>query len=423
MRLKLILLAGLVGLLVIGLLFWMRSNQLRLYVSEPFATNLQFSQGNDKNIRFFTGSGFASYDLTKHSSTLITRVFSLPKVSEVRWAKNGVLFQASGYSGSDELEPILSQLQLPLSYPYWWSLDFASNRLALVGDPALGAEVFDARWLVDESGYVYLEPIFEAEEEGFHFTLVLADNGKAPVKKGSVEALKILWASRTKIIYSSPVEIAQVDLNGGNKHSLLDKASQDATVSPDGTQLAYLQVKAGAASEEHPSASLIVTDIKDLQPRVILDDFSGGLGWKLNDLLIHGVSEEKPVTALYSSGKMKDIKLLGSKVGIVTIQALSEQTFLVSGPKSTGYLASLDKSATLGSPELKTPYLETEKTIYQPTFYIAYFPEKDQYSIYITASPYRLNQKKAYDFVRSKGYDPNQLEIRWYADDRVDPNS
>ncbi|MES2971837.1 MAG: hypothetical protein V4702_05950 [Patescibacteria group bacterium] len=428
-RLILILAAIIIILLLIVVALWPSQNG-QLFISDAFAANIQFPRVNESSIKYFTGSGFAEYDLSSHKTKSLTPNYALPNVYDVKWGTGGALFKASGYSPVDQLEPQLNQRGLAPDSQYWWLANFETGVISLVGSPDIEHNITDVVWLENSKQYMYLQ--FENDDaQG----LYRADLGSAPALVGSIKpASAILWANQSSLIIAKPngetLDLDRLQLPALSSEKITDDMPKRVMASENGQHIIYSQSDAKNGGEDGASKDLYHFDLNKAKKKLVSKGIIAQPIWSTSQPTFYVPLQEAENLAIVGFDAIKDKK---HKFAIKDSSATPSFVFKIGAPKKNrfllidnnnlAYLASGDKKEFDSLPKANINFLANEKTVYRQGFYIAYFPNLNQYNIYITQEPYKANAQKALDFIKSQGVDPNQLFIKWYSDDRVNPTT
>ena len=412
------------GLLLAGLviIFWPKSLPQKL--SAPFATNVRFPYATSENkFLYFSGSSFVEYNLLTHQTGRKTNIFSLPVVTDVKWSPEGALFKASGYTDVDDLKPKLDELLMPLDLSYWWLIDFKTNEIRLLGGYEKAPTVIDAVW-ADESSYVYLAGPVDDHDDAT--SIVVGSIGGTEVVAAELpEAARLFWADRHSAIVATRVEAAsaleKISFSDKRKESLVEGEIVEAVVSPSGERAVVIVGAAENPDQHAHGLGDAYLYEKGAKLEKLISDFSGAVSWSRDSgsFMAAGYGEEKPLFLSQETkkGRVKKYfnKLAGDIKSLAYLNSSSLTTLFVNEAQEAS-LASKEKQLVSAVPKTKAPFLESEKTVYGGGFYIAFFPDKNQYAIYVTSQPFAQKQTDALNFIKNRGYDPNQLDLRWYYD-------
>lgn len=395
-------------------------------VSAPFATNFTYpKQISSQTIYYFSGSAFVSYDLTTHKTTPLTPIYSMPSVvNQVVWSKQGAIFNASGYTSVDQLYTILVQKSLSPNRYYWWSVDFKTGAISLIGDPASGADVRGAAWQTD-TGFVY------AEQPTGKDTLTILQSSLTPTTPpkaaGTLPADAIIrGATSSTALYTQPNNTAEklVSLNLASKQTtdLIPNLLSLLAASPDGSVLAITEAKKPYAPEV-PRGPLVLHNQASKKTTIISSNFRGLGVWgpTSDQWFVLGLdTNNTPTGFTLAGGKTTQFGLqikngqqaanhltpIGQAAAGLVVTDTTRQVHLLSAKAVTNLPALPDYSA-----------IQTDT--YQPTFDLNYIRAQDQYSVYISQNPYQANVQAVLHYLTDRHYDPYQLRLKWYAYDEV----
>jgi hypothetical protein len=271
------------------------SPQKTLFLSQPVATNFRYpAQLSANEAYYFNGSAFLSFNLSDQSSKPLTPIYLLPNVLDVQWSKTGALFKASSYSALDQLKPLLEQKKLPTNSSYWWSVNFATGEIKLVGSPrgpssdgaaSDGTIVSSAIWSVDGQSYYYVQTELLRSQSYINtvFNNTLNGINKALAK---IDGNNLTWANQNQVIFR---------VDSGDKHSLnlfdasarttqvlLDTFNGPSFINSSGNTALTIPVKIKEAQEVVSEASgpLHITSLDDpSSTKLVSKRFTGTAIW------------------------------------------------------------------------------------------------------------------------------------------------
>ncbi len=381
-----------------------RHKHVDLYRAAPGGTNIVFPYlAGSHTIDYFTGSNFAAYDTKTQTTKTISPQFILPTVSQMRWSKTGVLFQAGDYSATDNLYPALIKKGLPINAEYWWFYDFATQKLNTVLTPNPINGVMDAFWNSSGDNYCYIG------EDG---RLYVSDLTHSVGKVGSDARIKQF--NGTTITLAQGSMLRQISTDGHYGKTFVDDNLQDAYVSPDGKTIAYVL-------NTHPDSSSVVPgDLYKVDPatgksHMVLSGFSGAMAGSGGNLYAgYSDSDGKNYLQLYpENGKPIDYSL-GASLNrgdlISTVLPVSPRLIYVVS-KSTNLVEITNQEKPVSTPVSYRYKIQTD--LYENGFEIHYDPYKNTYEIDISANPFTTYQNAALEYIRAQRVDPNQINIIW----------
>lgn len=420
---RIIIISAALAMGLIGLVVWQFSQTPKgLKVSLPFAANIQFpSAVSQTKFRFFTGYNFVEYDLATHKTTPLSAIYSLPTVTTMKWSKSGVLFSASGYNTDDDLGRIIDQRQLPLENSYWWHFDLTSKKFSLLGNPEYGEGVADAIWLADDSGYMFLDRIENADHELETTLVTVARDGKQTSASGqSME--RLVWADKSNMIVIIKNETtALVNVTAGSRKILIENINTDyVNPTPDGKEIYFVKVKEGTATDDHADdvkGDLYSYDIANNKQKLVLKGWVASAHSANGTTFFVSYDDSSVKLARRDGDKAKQYSLATEDIAINHIVPLSSDSLLITGPNNRLVIASTDGSEFANLPTVNNDNEVTaKKTVYKEGFYIAYFPDTTTYSVY-ASPPFEQNWQKAFDYLETLGVDPHLLNMEWYRDE------
>ncbi|HSH31074.1 MAG TPA: hypothetical protein VK963_00180 [Candidatus Saccharimonadales bacterium] len=264
-----------------------RGGKVTVYQSKIIARNIRFPElAPDQKILFFTGSAFAKYNPGTNTSTSLTREFSLPPVTAVRWSGKGALVRVEGISPQDELYGQVKTL--PASeHPVWWVVNFATNTITPLAASVSGQKVTvtDARWQDPGAGGEYV------------LTGKLGSSGEQAVFRGGQAGLKPLYRTKggpdiilvggygTRVAIRVGERLLQVDPATGSAVGIaeLGPGAGEVLLSPDASSLIY----AGPLKNESPQDQQQQRTVHALslqnQDEQVLGSISDKAVWSLKD--------------------------------------------------------------------------------------------------------------------------------------------
>jgi hypothetical protein len=440
MNKKLLLITSAAALLVIVLAYvFLRgnsplSNQVTLNLSNPIATNFrQAQQLAPGKVHYYSGSAFVEYDLNTQTSKALTPLYRLPTVHTVKWSPRGAIFKATNYSYTDQLYHILRSRNLPTDSIYWWSVNFQTGQLNLLGHPTNRVGVEDVVWSTSGDTFYYLE-IVNSEHDPRNNLYQASLTNPGGQLLANTKALNLIWANNERIIYRSlengKKTLTEFSLNAKSERKLFDNRTENIVVNRDGTVAAFLAPPnlTGDELDERivePNGPLTYLKFSDAASTTVADDFTGvptfsstGNQWavlsqssqsKLNDRDLTGyiVSDSGKVVPLtvklpIDFGRPSTTRIVGYENGQLVIVDERGQAYLAAKE-----LPSLKPLQSLS---------ELKSTVRSPDKYtIMYDSSTNTYNVQITTSPAAPQAKAVMDHFRSLSLDPYQLPLKWYV--------
>jgi hypothetical protein len=241
-RVTLIISATLAVIAVIILIISAVNNSTKqsLTLSQPVAANIR-SAGltSAGKLGYFDGSRFMEFSVAGQTSRVLTSSYKLPNITAVLWSASGVIFKAAGYSDSDQLTPILTSNNLTTDAIYWWSIDFKTGSINLVGTPEgsnyLVTTVSDPIWATDGKTY-YFTQTHTFEDADPIITLYSAKLGEQPKAIRQLDAAALLWSDTSRLIYQSTNQIKEFNFKTGQIQVKSSSFQGVAFIDPGGNQ-------------------------------------------------------------------------------------------------------------------------------------------------------------------------------------------
>lgn len=388
-----------------------------LILSDPFATNITFSQPvDDKTLYYFSGSSFVSYDLEARKSNALTPQYELPKdIKEIKWSKDAALVQAAGYSPSDMLYTVLVQQQLNPNNRYWWLFDFNTDTFKLVGDPATKADVRNAVWQNNDT-FVY------TEKQTQNNLSVIKNEGSGSSKIAELSDTAVLeGATADNLLYLSA---SNDDLNLvaiGSKQ-VTPIGGKVITVLAVGADNSCLFITQGATStgSDLPRGGLQLYTAKTNKAENIKPDFSGNAVWRLDQdlwLATGYTSSNQPQIIANPGGQVTSFNLqdkrADDKKHYLRASAITASGYALTDATDNLFYANSKNINDILAPS-NTDQLKEGVT--GTGFTIAYDSTAKHFAVYINQAPYQTTKQSVLDYLNKYGYDPNQIPLHWYAD-------
>ncbi len=410
---------GLLILIVVVLFLLPRPRpQQKIYQSSYTATNIQFPfLASNNTVDFFTGSAFASYNLTNHTTTTLSPQFSLPPISNVEWSSAGVLFEASNSTPVDDLYPAASTLGLNPSQEYWWFYSFATQKISYVDGGSPELIVTNAQWVSGSPG-VYDYVVGNTVKDSIGQTLFTDQAGVTQIE----------YASPTKVIYetaSNTPTVKEYNLTHHTNSILLKGTIKNVAVAANGSYLVYVDHYNTGATGNTPG-DLELLNLQTHKTTKVMSSFEGVTS--LNNtsyLLISSQAGAGPAQLLrytIATGALTVLQnsALNQSQPAASLWIINANNYLVDSPANL-LLVFSDKPAN--QPLYSNYDYLIQQDIYENGFEIHYRKEGglDVYNIYITQNPYLQYQEAALQYIRSLKIDPNLINIKWYSDSGVSP--
>lgn len=392
----------------------------KLTITSPFATNLAFTQQtDDRTLRFFTGSSFATYDLKSHKTTALTSTFALPAtVTQVKWSNNAALIQAADYSENDQLYVTLARAGLDPNLDYWWLVNFKDNSIKLIGDAGTGATVSSAVWQSSDS-FLYAEEATDLSNRVVNkSTLAQKVSAVATIP----DAAALVSSTTTDFYYLNETGQASnlIAYNFASQKIAvaISDVHQILQTTADGSILTITRGKA-EYDNENVSGQLGLyrpgQAVKALAP-----DFSGTAAWGPEHTWVAlGHTSSSDTVALSGDAEKTTTYSLAIPDGSPKLRDYTTVGITKTGLLVTDTTTAL-RYAAPGTPSLpKLPdFSDISSGHAYDTFGIS-SPESNTYLVTITAAPYQENVDLAIDTLKAAGYDPLQLKLIWQADTGV----
>lgn len=412
-------------IIIIGFILWVlliivlllnhlhhQPKRVNLYRATPGGKNIVFPYLADEHtIDFFTGSAFATYDTRDQTTQTVTPQFVLPTVTQVRWSKTGILFEASDYKSPDDLFNALNKKGLSVTREYWWEYDYASKKLTLVLPANVVDTIKDAAWNTNGNGYCYVS------SDG---SLYLSSAPSQAVAKVG-DTAQIRRCNGSTVVVAEGSLLKQIDTKTRAEKILVNAAMQDSYVSPDGQTIAYVL-------NTHPKANSLVpgdlykVDTSTGKAHKVLGDFNGPMAGNKGNLYV-GYTDQTGNNHLElfpANGKATSYALGASLNKGDTISHVlpvdADTIYVVS--QATNLVAVSDKPRRVVTPVSNEYKIQTD--LYENGFEIHYDPYANSYEVDISANPFLGYQAAALQYIRNQGVDPNQINIAWRGYDNID---
>ena len=424
-----LIIAGACAIVLLGIwaILGLRGNIGPAYeVSTPFAANFSFQkQMTDHSIYYFTGSSFASYDLTSHKTTTLTPYYSLPStITNITYSKSGALIRATGYSVVDQLYPELVKRSLTADMDYVWHINFTTGAITLVGDPATGADVRAAVWQ-DDNRFVY------TEKSPSNTTLSLLQqtvNGEKKELTTMSEDTILTAATADTLLYikivGSADDLMTMNLESFQSEKVVGKVISVLATGSDGSALALTEADP-PNDLENPKGPLVLYDNATKNTTILADSFRGSAIWQYDKnswVAIGHNASDKPLGLSGGEGNITTkftIKTTKPEDELTQYEAVGSDAKGILLTNSVRQLVYVSKKTPTNLPSLPN-FNRLRNGITENNFYMAYQSDKIQFSVYITQNPYAANREAVAAYLQNIGFDPNQLNIKWYAYDGVD---
>lgn len=298
MNKKILIIIGLAALTVIAFLLFGKpalSPHRSLFLSQPIATNFRYpAQLSPTEAYYFNGSTFLSYNLTQQTSKPLSPIFALPNVLDVQWSKSGALFKATSYSVLDQLKPILDSKNLPTNSAYWWSVNFATSEIKLIGAPhgpstdeviTDGTTISSTIWASDGQKYYYIQTSLLVNKPAIN-TVYVASLDKPPQPLAQIDGHNLVWADQSRIIYkvasSKTHTLNQFNIAAKTTQVIYDNFSGPAYINTSGSIGLVIPagLKTGSETLAETNGPLQLLTLGDSsKPKVLDAAFSGTVAW------------------------------------------------------------------------------------------------------------------------------------------------
>lgn len=428
-----LLLGGFALLLVVVWSLLVREKAVIYSTSKPIAGNMQRPFFSDNKIMYFTGSSFASYDAASNKTSRLSPIYHLPDVKNVQWSSRGALFEADSYTPVDDLYKLLLAQGLSTDRPYWWLFDLKTKQLYLLQDPATSRPVKTAAW---GSGPAANDVFFATERKGDEiyntevFRLIPGQTASRAESYQGGALLSFVWTDGKTFVFeerdNKATRLIRID-SSKKAATLAENIMPGTSASPSGTLFTLHKqehTKLEEAGVEVSPSDLYLLNTSIQKETRVAESFNANVSWnsKHNGFVGAAISEGRQQVVLIRADK-KPVFFRSAK------NAKDEEEL------QAAYLISLDDPqlwATdihnnllkLDAEPANYPEKHSDRALhgdfYENGFYINYLPKTNSYNIYITQNPYSANQQKALEYIQDQGVDPNQIEIKWYAYDKVD---
>ena len=411
--------AVLVGVIIVIVLVGLantRTPQQKIYQSSYTATNIQFPYLlNNHTVDYFTGSAFASYDTTNHTTTALSQQLTLPPISDMRWSSTGVLFKAGGSTSSDDLYPAATSYELDSSQEYWWLYSFATQQISYLRGSHQDQQATDAQWIDgDPAHYDYV----------VGKSVVRSDDRTLFTDSGGVVRLE--YASPTKVIYQtagSSTTIKEHDLTSGTASTLVAGAIKNVGVATSGNYVVYVDHYQAGTTGDTPG-DLELLDLRSHATHRVMSNYEGTTSLN-NDttLLISSQTGSTPSQLLrydVATGKLAALNndSLDQSHSAASLWVVDPNNYLVD---SVSNLLTVFRDQPAVQPIYPNYDYLIQSDLYQNGFELHYRTNNglEVYNIYITQNPFLQYQQAALQFIRSQKIDPNLINIKWYGNDGV----
>lgn len=424
----------LVGIIVVAALIFhsLTVPKRTLTVSGPLGANVQYPYlVSPRQFLYFNTSTFVSFDIASQTSKALTPVYLLPNVLDVRWTSQGALFKASDYSADDQLYAILNVANIPTDESYWWHVNFATGQIRLAGHLDYNHHVIDAIWQPTADSYISLENTVGSEglDTGTILSRLTVDGVITEIMPLN-DAHQLVSTDGNNVYYRDKSnKLKRANLAAKSTNIILEHGSSTTSISRNSQTIMYIDFPSiKQEGSYHDSGNLTQYDSQKNTPTILAEDFSGSLTYDNTgqEWAAWGtVGKAGTPTGFFShSGKTEQLILNPNDKQkklpeFFTLAGRSENTLLFTDEQNQAYIASTEALAVKIPPDQKP----LQQALYQETYYMIYDDQKRQYTIYILKSPFRQNVEAVLTNIRSQGFDPYQLNIKWYAYDGVDPRS
>ncbi len=411
------------------------SQPISFNMSKAIAGNIQYPAMINGSMHFFTGSNFASYDVTANTTAQTSRILRLPNVEGIQWADGAAVLEANNYSAIDELYPILTAKQLLLDRNYLWLWRKDSPAFTLLESPTTGSPAKMAVWEKggQQSNLIFItDRVGDEEYSATFFRMTPRGNTSAIGSYTGKQITSLKWADDTGAIAetfdrpSGKSSLTKLTFGEEVTSKLLeDNLMPGSVVSEDGKSFGFYRTQKKPDNHLIGKAELFVKFEQD-RARLVASGYSGVSSWdqQSQSFVSHGETEGKYRTYVVGRNKTKTYAQ-EKKEDLETNPDMAKMFVKSSSPLSLfvidvdNDLYAIDEEEDRSYPEKKDP-ANLQGDYYGDGFSINYMPKTNSFNIYITRNPFSANQKKAYEFIKGRGFDPNQLNIKVYVYDRVD---
>lgn len=419
MKKKVVLGFGFIGFVV--LLFLFLGSQSNYYLSPIVAKNIQYPYSSGDDIYFYTGHGFAKYNVRENKSTALTEFINYPEVSDVSISEHGAVFKTAGTYLTDDLYYYLQSRDLPTDSFYWWMADFKTGKTSLVAEKGdFASEILSVVWagpsliIARQVGEDTLDGGFELyKQSGNHLKLV--------EKKRDQIVNSLIWADDDEVIYSfkkageSEVELSFFNFNNKTVMELPREVGGSVAVSKDGQSFAYQVVGRGQAlAENSPKEGLYFYKKGFKEPKLIMEGFVGTINsGPLGAFLVSGEAENKTVYGrLDETGKLKTFNIdEEDDVELFYLLPLQDSSSQIAGTDDNQNLYILSKDKNEQFQEVSDVPIQAHE-VTGPGYRVSYFESSDSFTVLITKNPYKENVGQALARLKDLGLDTNQHVIR-----------
>lgn len=386
----------------------------KLHLSGTVATNITYThQVDDETVQFFTGSSFASYNPTNGGTTTLSPLFSLPRlITDVKWCGDHALMSATGYSSVDQLYPELVKKNLSPDGYYWWDFNLITKTFSLVGTQAGSFRALNV--ICTDDGYDYSQANAAGDVAVYTITgtkvtdlphsatLIATASGAVlySVPSGGKEVVSVVTNGQTKKVAENAIGF----LGGGGDGSALIIQKSDATKDDDAGNGRLLYFKSPTS-----------------QPKTLDTNFIGKATQLPGGWLVTGTNANGGVAYLVEGSKTSNFTIENTddkaRFNIYTpVAKIDAKHMLVTTNRGELMHASAKKLKVTESPSLA----RLQSTVNETAFRMSYNAGEDLYSVYIKQNPYTTSQQAAIRYIKTAGFDPNQIRLKWYAYDNVD---
>lgn len=161
--------------IILALLFFYRANNKQVVEKKNAFTESSFlpgiqsvytSKSDPNQLTIFNGRNFIQYNLvSKQTSRLVASDMTWPKLSDIRWSKDGksISFSAKSYSLDDDLGKILKASNKSLGVDHYWTFDIKNKKAKLIQNT--NNDIHALYWSRQDDNIFYYT-IQETDEEG-----------------------------------------------------------------------------------------------------------------------------------------------------------------------------------------------------------------------------------------------------------------
>ena len=403
--------------------------------SDSFATNIQYADMKNGKVSFFTGSNFAQLNIISGKTESISPILILPPITSMELGNNGAIFQATDYSPVDDLYKILISKNIPTNDSYWWYYNLESKKYELLIDEENNRPASAAKW-VNDNEFVYMALPGEADAKKLNTDFYLrGSNGKVKKvasyeNKASDEVVGIVSANSNSVFVTirseNDLRLSKIDYKSGKETIIENGINREVAVSPDGNSYIVSKLNTKIKNTSDISSLSDIFYIKGDTKKKIANGFNGISRWdkKSNSFISYGEDSEGRNEVIFTNADLNKKLSLDKSTDGLTINSV-----LVNN--GTDDLLLVDENNKIFHYSKKNydnvPPLQDDASLhgdfFEEGFNINYFPDDGAYNVYVNSNPFSVNSQKAIEFIKAKNLDPNQLYLRWYADDDVNRGS